>query len=229
MAAIGAAALSVAASPAWVVVAEAWEGGEHPSTLFVHPLKTVMNETMDPTRLYALNEFNYPKFRSQIFYLYLHAFTTGEQAQYIDPQQAESRLNELVQRGMGVMAFTGDRLVGVVLGLPLRYDGDFPVLEMPNLPIDTTLYIAELMVHADLRGRGVGTALIGELLSRAAETHTDAVIRVWEENKPALLLYNKLGFHPVATITQTKKHVSGESFEMKKIYLHKHLSISPPV
>lgn len=186
-----------------------------------------MNEAMDPTRLYALNEFNYPKFRSRIFHLYLHAFTTGEQAQYIDPQQAESRLNELVQRGMGIMAFTGDRLAGVVLGLPLRHDGDLPAGSVPEIAVDTTLYIAELMVYADLRGQGVGTALISELLSRAAETHTDAVIRVWEENKPALLLYNKLGFRPVATITQTKKHVSGESFEMKKIYLHKHLSSSP--
>ena len=185
-----------------------------------------MNDAMDSTRRYALNEFNYPKFRSQIFHLYLHAFTTGEYAQHIDPQQAESRLNELVQRGMGIMAFTGDRLAGVVLGLPLRQDEDFPVAEVPNLPIDTTLYIAELMVHADLRGRGIASAMIAELLSRATEAHTDVVIRVWDENKPALSLYNKLGFNPVATITQTKKHVSGESFEMKKIYLHKKISNS---
>ena len=186
-----------------------------------------MNEPLDPTRRYVLNEFNYPTFRSQIFHLYLHAFTTGEQAQYIDPQQAEIRLNELVQRGMGIMAFAGDRLAGVVLGMPMRQDKDFPASEVPNLPIDTTLYIAELVVHADLRGRGIAAAMMNEMLSRAAEVHTDVVIRVWDENKPALSLYNKLGFHPVATITQTKKHVSGESFEMKKIYLHKHLSAFP--
>ncbi len=57
-----------------------------------------MNEAMDSTRLYALNEFNYPKFRSQILHLYLHAFTTGEQAQYIDPQEAESTLDEMMRR-----------------------------------------------------------------------------------------------------------------------------------
>lgn len=187
-----------------------------------------MNEAMNLMRLYSLNEFNYPKFRSQILHLYLHAFTTGEQAQYIDPQEAESRLNELVQRGMGFMAFVGDRLAGVVLGLPLRQDREFPVSEVSEMAVDTSFYIAELMVHADLRGQGIATALITELLSRAAETHTDVVIRVWDENKPALSLYHKLGFHPVATITQTKKHVSGESFEMRKIYLHKHLLPFPP-
>ncbi len=187
-----------------------------------------MNEAMDSTRLYALNEFNYPKFRSQILHLYLHAFTTGEQAQYIDPQEAESTLDEMMRRGTGIFAFTGDRLVGVVLGLPLQYDEDFPADTVPEIVVDTTLYIAELMVHADLRGRGVGTALISELLFREAEAHTDVVIRVWEKNKPALSLYKRLGFRPVATITQTKKHVSGESFEMKKIYLHKKISNSHP-
>ncbi|MDD2313501.1 MAG: N-acetyltransferase [Proteiniphilum sp.] len=187
-----------------------------------------MNEAVDPMRLYSLNEINYPKFRSQIIHLYLHAFATGEQAQYIDPQQAESRLDELVKRGMGLMAFVGDRLAGVVLGMPLQQDREFPVYEVPGTAVDTSLYIAELMVHADLRGQGIATALITEMLSRAAETHTDVVIRVWDENKPALSLYHKLGFHPVATITQTKKHVSGESFEMRKIYLHKHLLPFPP-
>ncbi|MCE5204533.1 MAG: GNAT family N-acetyltransferase [Porphyromonadaceae bacterium] len=183
---------------------------------------------MEPIRLFVLNEFNYPKFRSQIVQLYLHAFTTGEYAQHIDPQKAESTLDEMVRRGMGVMAFAGDRLAGALLALPLRYDEDFPAGEVADVPPDTTLYISEVMVHVEMRSRGIASAMIGDLFSRAAATHTDAVIRVWDENKPALSLYDKLGFHPVATITQTKKHASGESFEMKKIYLHKKLSISPP-
>lgn len=187
-----------------------------------------MKEAMEPIRLFVLNEFNYPKFRSQIISLYLHAFTKGEQAQYIDPQEAEIILDKMVDSNMGLMAFTGDRLAGVVLGLPLKHDGEFPANEVPAIALDTTLYIAELMVHADLRGRGVATALINDLMTRATGSYTDAVIRVWDENRPALSLYGKLGFLPVATIRQTKKQVSGKSFEMKKIYLHKHLSKSPP-
>ncbi len=183
---------------------------------------------MNPIRLFVLSEFNYPKFRSQIVHLYLHAFTTGEYAQYIDPQKAESTLDKMVRKGMGVMAFTGDRLAGVLLALPLRYDEEFPAGEVDDVPPDTTLYVSEVMVHAEMRNRGIASAMISDLLTRAAVTHTDAVIRVWDENKPALSLYDKLGFQPVATITQTKKHVSGEPFEMRKIYLHKKLSNSSP-
>jgi len=180
-----------------------------------------MDETIDQIHLFVLNEFNYPKFRSKILDLYLHAFTTGDYAQYIDPQKAESILDEMVRRGTGIMAFVVDRLAGVALALPLQHDKEFPAGEVPVIPVDTSLYIAEVMVHADLRGRGIASMLINDLLTRAEGSYTDAVIRVWEKNAPALSLYGKLGFHPVATISQTKLNVSGETFDMQKIYLHK--------
>ena len=180
-----------------------------------------MDETIDQIRLFVLNEINYPKFRSKILELYLHAFTTGDYAQYIDPQKAESTLDEMVRRGMGIMAFRIDRLAGVVLALPLRHDKEFPAGEVPEIPVDTTLYIAEVMVLTDLRGSGIASKLINDLLIRAEGSYTDAVIRVWERNVPALSLYRKLGFHPIATISQTKLNVSGETFDMQKIYLHK--------
>lgn len=180
-----------------------------------------MDETIDQIRLFALNEINYPKFRSKILELYLHAFTTGDDAQYIDPQKAECTLDEMVRRGTGIMAFSINRLSGVALALPLRHDKEFPAGEVPEIPVDTALYIAEVMVHADLRGSGIASKLINDLLTRAEGTYTDAVIRVWERNVPALSLYRKLGFHPVATISQTKLNVFGETFDMQKIYLHK--------
>jgi len=191
-----------------------------PYYLFIHKNDGI-DETMDQIRLFLLNEFNYPKFRSKILDLYLHAFTTGDYAQYIDPQRAESTLDEIVRRGTGNMAFTIDRLAGVVLALPLQHDKEFPAGEVPEIPVDTSLYIAEVMVHTDLRGRGIASMLISDLLTRAKGIYTDAVIRVWERNAPALSLYGKLGFHPVANISQTKLNAYGETFCMEKIYLHK--------
>ena len=44
------------------------------------------------------------------------------------------------------------------------------------------------------------------------------MIRVWEENRTACNLYKKLGFRPIAAITQTKRRPSGEPFEMRKLY-----------
>lgn len=179
-----------------------------------------MNEPIDPIRFIVLDEFNFSRFRSQLLHLYLHAFTTGEQAQYIDPQEAERILDGMVQHGTGLIAFEGERLAGMVMGLPLRYDKDFSADSLSEIEVDGAFYIAELMVHADLRGRGIAKALLAKMLSLVKKSHTDVVIRVWDENKPALSLYKKLGFHPVATISQTKKHLSGELFEMRKIYLH---------
>ncbi|HBG58908.1 GNAT family N-acetyltransferase [Proteiniphilum sp. UBA1028] len=176
-------------------------------------------------RVFKLDEFNYPKFRSKILELYLHAFTTGEYAQFIDPQKAEGMLDEMARKGTGVMAFINGSLSGVALAFSLRHDQEFPSVKVPEVSLDKTLYIAEVIVHADHRGRGVATTMISELLSQAAKSYTDTVIRVWEMNVPALSLYKKMGFRPVASILQTKLNARGEVFEMRKIYLHKPLVI----
>lgn len=185
-----------------------------------------MNDTMDQIRLFALHPFNYPKFRDRILKLYLHAFTTGEYAQQIDSQSAERTLDELVRLGTGVMAFTGDKLTGVVLALPLLHDKEFPMDEAPGISMDATIFIAEVMVHAEMRGRGIATEMIRWLLTQAEAEYRGVAIRVWERNQPALSLYDKLGFEPVATISQSKLGISGVMFEMKKIYLYKSLFIS---
>ena len=80
------------------------------------------------------------------------------------------------------------------------------------------------MVHEDVRGQGIASALIHEFLENEKEKGiTDAVIRVWIENIPAVKLYEKLGFRRIEKITQTKFKSETETFEMKKIYLHKKL------
>jgi ribosomal protein S18 acetylase RimI-like enzyme len=61
-----------------------------------------------------------------------------------------------------------------------------------------------------------------ELLAEASG-FSAAVIRVWEENRPAMHLYRKMGFRPIAAITQTKRYSPEEAFEMRKIYLHRSL------
>jgi len=64
-----------------------------------------MESNQESIRIFGLDEYNYPKFRGKIIDLYLHAFTTGEYAQYIEPEVAESTIDELVRRGFGKMAF----------------------------------------------------------------------------------------------------------------------------
>ena len=182
-----------------------------------------MESNMGSIRIYTLDEYIYPKFRAKIVSLYLHAFTTGEYAQYIAPESAESTLDALVRRGFGKMAFIDERLVGLLLCHPLSYDKDFPAADFPHIQVVNSLYISEVMVHTHERGKGIALKMISELLMTLPETFTDIVIRVWDKNEPALSLYRKLGFVPFYSITQTKHRSPEETFEMKKIYLYKAL------
>lgn len=183
-----------------------------------------MNKLKEDVRLFNLDEFNYPKFRTKLVDLYLHSFTTGEYAQYIDPESIESTLDDMLRRGDGIMAFIYDRLVGLLIATPLKSDNEFPQNQYPALKIDHTLYIAEVMVHINERGRGIATKMVQEKLKQAFNHYTDVVIRVWDKNLPALHLYEKLGFNPIATILQRKLTPSRQIFEMNKIYLHKKLT-----
>lgn len=179
---------------------------------------------MYPISILRLDKFNYPKFSDKIIDLYLHAFTTGKYAQHINPNEAENTLDELMQNGFGSMAFIGDRLAGVAIALPLRCDAEFPKEKCPQLLVEKSLYIAEVMVHAHFRGYGIASQLLDDVLAKASDAYTDAVIRVWRENCPALSLYQKMGFCAIATISQTKFRAAEDTFEMEKVYLLKKIT-----
>ena len=182
-----------------------------------------MEEKTLQIRVFELNQFNYPKFREKILNLYLNAFTTGEFAQYIPRESAESTLDEMLRNGWGNMAFADEELSGVLIALPLSHDRDFPRDTCPHIPVESSVYIAEVVTHPDFQGKGVATKLINEFLQQAKDSYTNVVIRVWDENKPAMALYEKLGFYPVAAIAQTKYRSQYEAFEMRKVYMLKEL------
>lgn len=178
----------------------------------------------ESVRIFALDQFNYPKFRSKILRLYLIAFTTGEYAQYIPRESAESTLDEMLRNGWGNMAFVEDKLAGVLIALPLSHDKDFPRNNCPQIPVGSSVYIAEVMTHSDFRGKGVASELIETFLQEAKEDYTDVVIRVWDKNEPGLSLYEKMGFEKLGVeLVQTKFRSPEEAFEMKKIYLFKEI------
>jgi ribosomal protein S18 acetylase RimI-like enzyme len=72
---------------------------------------------------------------------------------------------------------------------------------------------------------GIGNQLMDVFYSQIDRTlYSDVFIRVWEENKTALRLYEKSGYKPIATIIQPKIAIDGFSqYNMKKVYLHKRI------
>lgn len=176
-----------------------------------------------PITIFGLDSVNYPKHRGKLIDLYKLSFTDGQYAQYIPQEAIEMSLDDIMRVGFGFMSFQKDKLVGAVLCLSLKNDPDFPFDEHKDIDPARTIYIADLMVDEHFRGQGVAKGLL-EYLFRLSQTkpYNAAVIRVWDENIPAVSLYKKLGFKEIATILQTKlSKETKKPFEMKKVYMHR--------
>lgn len=183
-----------------------------------------MEEKVAQIRIFELNQFNYPKFRGKILRLYVNTFTSGEYAQYIPQESAESTLDEMLRNGSGQMAFIDDKLAGVLIALPLSHDKEFPKEDCFDISVETSVYIAEVMTHPDFWVKDVIAELIENFLRNVKDNYTDVVICIRDENKPVLKLYEKLDFHPITTTKQTKYRTVEKVFEMRKVYLRKNLS-----
>jgi ribosomal protein S18 acetylase RimI-like enzyme len=62
---------------------------------------------------------------------------------------------------------------------------------------DDEVHVIDIALLPEFRGRGIGTALVSELLEEAAGSGRVASIYVEQTNR-ALSLYRRLGFEPVA-------------------------------
>ncbi len=184
-----------------------------------------MQEIIKPITFFGLDDVNYPKYKTELIDLYTLSFTEGKHAQYIAPETIEASLDDIMRIGFGFIAFYKDKLIGAILCLSLKNDPDFPFDNHKDIDPEKTLYIADLMVDQDFRGRGVAQSLIEHLFKQSQpKPYTDAVIRVWDQNIPAVSLYKKLGFEEITAIFQTKlDKESKEPFEMKKNYMYKKL------
>ncbi len=178
-------------------------------------------QNITPITIFGLDNVNYPKHRGKLIDLYTLSFTEGQHAQYIPHEAIEMSLDDIMRIGFGFMAFQKDKLIGAVLCLSLKNDPDFPFSEHKDIDPEKTLYIADLMVDEHFRGIGVAQKLLKHLFELSQpKPYDDAVIRVWDQNIPALSLYEKLGFKKITTILQTKLNKETKKpFEMKKIYM----------
>jgi len=164
-------------------------------------------------------------FHRALIDLYVQCFSTGISEQYIDVEELKAYISKIEEKGISVLALENGHIAGAILGYQLSEDTDLPDSIRENFKPDQCLYIAELMVSENFRGRGIGGKLIEKLItSEECNAYTDAFIRVWDQNFTALQLYRKNGFADKATIQQTKRKPDRtDTFEMTKIYLHKKL------
>lgn len=132
----------------------------------------------------------------------------------------------IFENGWAIQFFDmNNRLIACLLYTSLFEDLLCPPVITNAFVPDKCAYVAEIMVDEQFRGKGLGKALISCFFDTVDRLkYNDVFIRVWDENTPAILLYQKMGFQIVAHIKQTKKTLNGDSeFIMNKIYLHQNL------
>jgi ribosomal protein S18 acetylase RimI-like enzyme len=178
--------------------------------------------TIFDTKIHITNS---PDNISLIGQLYIESYSKGNSAQHIDLVELHQYLTEILQSGYALLFHENDVLKACLLYTPLSFDKLCPDTIMLDFQLNNCVYIAEVMVAEPYRGQGLGKMLLNEFFDTIDnQKYRDVFIRVWEANKPALKLYEKVGFTKCATIEQQKKTPDGKSdFVMTKIYLHKPL------
>ena len=168
---------------------------------------------------------NYSLFEEKLIELYLDAFTTGENAQYIAEEQAKETLKKFIETGFGVIAKQNSQISGFILAYPLHLEEEFPEWKLANPDFENALYIAEVLVAEQFRGQGIASEMLKKIQNIAGEKkYTSVILRVWEDNRQALNLYKKAGFIFTGTeINQIKYRNKNTPFAMRKIYLLKKL------
>ena len=163
----------------------------------------------------------YQNYKAQLLKLYIDSFSTGLSAQIIDPVVIGHYLDALFVEGYGLFIIEKNVLIGALLTTPMTFDDLIPDKIRQNFLIENCVYIAEMMVNENARGKGLGKLLLQEFVQKVDyKRFSHAFIRVWVENIPAINLYRKMGYEDYATIDQTKtKPDNIGTFVMEKVYL----------
>jgi len=85
----------------------------------------------------------------------------------------------------------------------------FDIIELDGRPIGRIvvdrpgdrLYIVDQAVVPELRGRGIGTAIMRSLMDEAAALGLPVTLQVASSNDPSMRLYRRLGFVPTGAAT----------------------------
>ena len=178
---------------------------------------------MSPMEIIKVDKSNYQHYQAPLLKLYIDSFSTGLSAQTIDAVVTGHYLDTLFEEGYGIFIVEKEELIGALLATPLTFDDLIPDKIRQNFLIDNCVYIAEMMVNENARGKGLGTQLLEEFLRTVDQKRfSHAFIRVWVENVPAINLYRKMGYADYATIDQVKTRSDQRgTFVMKKIYLYR--------
>ena len=180
------------------------------------------------TQFVRIDDTSYKNYRGRILEIYLDSGTSRVHDQYLDPAE-ESDYHDSVlgkRKGYGYVVIDSDKCEGYILAYPLSFEPLLPDAIRDSYPLERCLYITEMHLSPECRGRGIGTSLMQTFVNELDPSEWDyLVIRAWKSNEGALRFYEKFGFVRGEVIDEekVKKNRSGK-FWIQKQYLIRQLS-----
>ena len=133
----------------------------------------------------------------------------ANQWNYLPEDDVEQELDDVAGgRAIAVVAESADILIGIAASYPAFIR--FPDYTSAEMKLDEVGYIGDVVVHREYVGRGIGTKLLEQVMSKLSEINILSVyIDCHEENLASRQMMKKAGFVEVATYVDHERRAVG--------------------
>ena len=110
-------------------------------------------------------------------------------------------------QGEALVTCDSETIVGLAL---FFYPSALPENFQQYSDSNSAVYVAEVVVHSDYAGRGIGTQLLKEIINRAIDLKASRVLLDrHEENAASAGMMAKAGFREICTFTDLERRLHG--------------------
>jgi len=110
-------------------------------------------------------------------------------------------------RGEALVACEGETIIGLAI---FFYPSDLPENFKQYAQSEPSIYVAEIVVHSDHSGRGIGSQLLSEIIAKSPNFNaTKVLLDRHEENAPSAGMMRKAGFVEICTYKDLDRRHSG--------------------